>query len=91
MTTKYTTEQLAKLFSVALREQIGDDIFLVIKKNQEKEYQTYRSCASHDYCDANVIMHETLTTALGVDTDLQSLWNLVWNCAKKNDFFVNSL
>lgn len=85
------TERLAKQFSVDLLKCIGaESMARVVTKNKTAEYTD--ACASHDYCDANMVMIDSWRTIMkrghrmNSDDDL-SLWNNAWTLAKQNSFY----
>jgi hypothetical protein len=75
-----TVADLAKRFDAVLREWLtADEYNEVLRLNRTEEYD--RSCASHNFCDANVAMMETML-ALGVNADSEGgrrLFNAAWD------------
>ena len=68
----------------------------MIKLNTSPNYKN--CCASHDFCDANMVMEDALI-ACGMDDDeledgwcgtdpVTWLWNKAWAIAKDNNFFL---
>lgn len=86
-----STEALAQEFAAHLLVCIGDTNFKeVIRRNP-----TYgEACASHDFCDANVVMLEALQAlAPHIDVDdvlsdneIGTLWEEAWSHAKSTGF-----
>ena len=91
-----TVEQVASAFGRLLRETIGININDVIARNKANEGDN--ACASHDFCDANMVMDAAIKECTGVeasdhlnDDAVLALWNAAWNVAKANGFrFVPS-
>lgn len=83
---------LAVEFSFILREWLTEEEMKeVIRKNATVEYLD--SCASHDYCDANMAMSEAFTNVIIKAFDLQDdeaveLFNAGWTVAQLHNFFV---
>lgn len=83
-----STVMLAKKFVDLLMVEIGAKNFVeVLYRNAKPEYKD--ACASHDFCDANMVML-TAWEALGYgEMDANSpadasVWNGAWNIAKTN-------
>lgn len=103
--TKDNIEKLAKAFSKHLwvdfkDEPKGKDMAEIIRRNKTPEYQG--GCATHDFCDSNMVMDAAFTEVMGRDyiffdddkpeTENQNsqdtgLINAAWSLAKKNDFY----
>lgn len=89
------TARLAKEFSAQLLRAIGpDNLQQVVERNRSSEYDN--ACASHDFCDANMVMHAAFCEVLGRDPDLEStkdtdLWNHAWDLAKRVGFSAQSV
>lgn len=85
-------DALSRKFSSILMEWIGKETMEdVVRVNTERGDNT---CASHDHCDANMAMLEAFETMFGRTNDLQNdddtdLWNVSWDIAKKNGFYIN--
>lgn len=95
MNTLPTIETMAKTFSQLLLEEIGiDDLREVVKINRA-DSDPY-TCASHSYCDANMVMDAAFIELTGKSRaeDIENnqwldLWNAAWSEAKENDFYIN--
>jgi hypothetical protein len=90
--TNYTTMKnytLAYAFSENLRACIGiEKLHDVVLLNQAETNPAV--CHSHDYCDANQVMIDTLQAA-GINTTVPvDIINGVWNQAKANQFYIAS-
>lgn len=96
---KNEIELIADKFSELLLAEIGaDNLRLVNKRNTTQEYAG--ACASHDFCDANIVMDEAFRTVKGITIDENSdeyfevmqedanmvLWEKAWNKAKEKGF-----
>lgn len=84
--TTTTPEQLAQKFIELLRKEIGYHSFAeACRRNNTREYQQRDICASHDFCDANVVMaaaFEAFGIVVDVDDDAQiALWSRAWHLA----------
>jgi len=75
-----TVADLAKQFDAVLREWLtAEEYEAVIRRNRTEEYRG--SCATHDFCDANVAMMEAML-AFGVNADSEGghrLFNAAWD------------
>lgn len=82
-----TPETVALAFARALRSQIGAVKYRrVLATNAQNPDAGW--CASHDYCDANMVMHEVMLTFgfdmesdwdMGSDADpIAAMWNAAW-------------
>ena len=84
---------LAQDFSAALRSLLTpEQMESVILQNAEESCSNI--CHSHDFCDANVVMHEVFlargmnTAAEGGIDQWGSLWDAAWNLAKYHGFVI---
>lgn len=82
-------QALAEEFSRLLRRDLGPELMKeVIRLNKTCPPGT---CASHDFCDANMVMHEAqINLKLDLDLGLQSnldIWSGAWDLAFKKEFF----
>lgn len=84
-------KKLAKMFSWEMRCALTkEEMAEVIEANRDLE--NTGACASHDVCDANMVMMEAWTKFFGVDyingdDDEQCrLWSEAWHLAKANEF-----
>lgn len=91
MTYTETEIALAKAFDAALRADIGAaDYAEVLKRNLTDRYSG-GACASHDFCDANMVMlaaYEGMTGSEFPDADDitdadMDLWNNAWSAWRK--------
>ncbi|MDQ6960647.1 MAG: hypothetical protein Q9M27_06400 [Mariprofundaceae bacterium] len=85
-------EQISKAFSDLLTEEIGlMNMDSVIIENSEPDADP-ATCASHSYCDSNMVMLAAYESIMGTVADFQEdavvdYWNAAWSMAKKNDFY----
>jgi hypothetical protein len=92
-------EKLAKKFSELLRsDHTAEEMEEVIEKNREHKANGDNGiCATHDICDANMVMLDAFKSVTGREpsflTDSENeadmpLWNKAWELAKANEFWV---
>lgn len=85
-------ETLAKEFSQSLKSALSsEEMNDLVKKN--KSETTPGICHSHDYCDANMVLHVVFMKH-GMDIADEGgrerwgeVWDSAWNLAKSNDFW----
>ncbi len=77
-------------FAAVLRQWLdADEIAMVRSRNASPEYAANGSCASHDFCDANMAMDAAFEKVLGRGSDIAdlddgsespdiALWNAAW-------------
>src|SRR5262245_47208839 len=89
MTTTTTTDRmLADTFVRLLREQLTPEQFAKMRRlNARAEYANTGCCASHEFCDANMVMAEAFeeqgfATSDDDDTFATARWNRVWDLAR---------
>lgn len=92
-----TADALARKFAENLKEDIGDAALAeVVRRNGDASYDETGSCASHDFCDANMTMLASLMDFGFTDDEvfesdenpLIAVWNEAWDLAKKNNFYI---
>lgn len=92
-----TVEQIARRFSQLLTAYIGDaKVRVAINRNKLESYED--CCASHDFCDANMVMLEafnqlsvkppTDSTAGPEQDEAVRLWGAAWDLARENKFYL---
>lgn len=84
--TKATLTRLALNFAQNLKAEIGVKKFNeVCRRNSTPEYKT--CCASHDFCDANMVMLASFEEVIGrcdLNNEEHLGWmNYAWDVAKK--------
>jgi hypothetical protein len=96
MTITSETVQLARAFGHAMQEQLSRAEFNQMTE-RNKMRDEFGVCASHDFCDANMVMLAAFETTFGrnplpdagemsqADTDL---WNDAWVIAKEAEFYA---
>src|ERR1700744_1220901 len=84
--------RLAMKFSEFLRRDLGTATVLKICERNDAD-EIPGICHSHDFCDANMIMHEAMTVVLGDEPDvggdcqnIVNLWNDAWQMAYNNSY-----
>lgn len=81
-------------FSKNLRSVLSsEEMEELVRKNHAEAIPEI--CHSHDYCDANMVLHEVFMKH-GMDVADEGgierwgeMWDAVWNLAKSNDFAIN--
>lgn len=69
---------LADRFVADLREELGAEKFTTVQtRNDTPEYKTTGCCASHDFCDANQVILDSLKALTGreADPDFETEWD----------------
>lgn len=94
---KRTIVKVAMEFSNILNRDLGAaKMKKVVATNKKRNDNT---CASHDFMDANMAMHEAMGIVLGIGWDagnfaedevMTELWNAAWTLAKKVGFKVTA-
>lgn len=85
--------KLAKAFEAKLRAGLTDEQYAeMLRRNQTPEYAT--CCASHDFCDANMVMFDAWVECFGSEPELESdrdtaIWNQAWDLAIKLYMGIN--
>ena len=85
----HTATQIAGKFSELLQAELTPSELQEARELNKTEEDS-NVCHSHDFCDANMVMHEAFGT-FGIDPldDLDkwsNLWNSAWSLAKKYEF-----
>lgn len=85
-------EQLAREFARLLLEELGEEIMQeVVRLNRTPDYQG-PVCASHNFCDANMVMaaafEETFGREPALDGEDLRMWNEAWDIAHKAEFWL---
>lgn len=80
---------LGALFTQKLRAEVGAVAMEQIVKRNITNPSGF--CASHDFCDANVVMAEAFTDLFHCEFDLQAddhvaICNVAWDLAKAGGF-----
>lgn len=83
------TAQLARSFSRGLARTIGAANLSIVRSRNA--IGRANVCASHDFCDANMVMDSAFRRVIGRAIDLQSdadcaLWDSAWSAAKRAGF-----
>jgi hypothetical protein len=88
--------RVAAAFSRVLRDWLTVDEFAeLVELNREETDKTV--CHSHDFCDANMAMHEALVECGAIDKDgfdaddefIVELFSAAWDEAVKNEFYLH--
>jgi hypothetical protein len=92
MDSDMVTEQetsLAYEFAAILREWLSEAEFEEVRRrNALPEYDDAGACASHDFCDANIVMEEAFKRVFNREPDVSTeadtdIWNTAWDTAKR--------
>jgi len=86
-----TVNAIAERFAIELQAELSEKQFAEIKRRNATEQYSHGSCASHDFCDANVVMenawnriaHSDLGKVDPESETHQRIWNLAWDTARK--------
>jgi hypothetical protein len=87
--------KLAHVFADVLKERLtSEQVHEINRRNASLEYGG-NTCASHDFCDANMVMDAAFTGLLGRemlidDDDDLAACNSAWTIAKDNAFFTET-
>lgn len=87
LTANVSPAQLAHAFTDALRAHLGPEKFSAMRLRNYKAGPS-PVCASHDYCDANEVMHAAGVRigawhrAEGMTDRVTALWNAAWTAAR---------
>ena len=86
------TETLARDFARRLRDVCGAAALVEMDRRNRDDYPD-GACASHDFCDANIVMAATLEAyldlapgSLELDDSTIPLWDGAWNHAAQAGF-----
>lgn len=88
---------IAREFSKLLRAALTEtEMKKVVARNRSKGYIDENLCASHDFCDANMVMDEAFQKVMERPTRPTAkadadLWNGAWTLAKSHDFVVEDI
>lgn len=81
---------LSAVFSRMVREELADHLTEIRARNATQDYA--KSCATHDFCDANMIMLAALSEYSGIEEDELDLeantaiMNAAWDESKSKGF-----
>lgn len=88
-----TIDKVARKFAELMKAEIGIGKLKLV--NEQDEDNTSNTCATHDFCDANMVMHEAMLHVTNIDAsdegttdETRELWNEAWDHAKRNRFFL---
>ena len=80
-------QKLALAFRWGLERELSCDQFAEMRRRNVGNVGD-SICASHDFCDANLVMYDAFEAVVGREADLHEkqvdldLWNAAWNFAK---------
>lgn len=89
-------EKIAREFSKLLRQELSDEDMETVNYRNEHEYDD-SCCATHDFCDANMVMDQAFKSVMGYSPlglaldsaarmEAMELWNAAWDVAKERKF-----
>lgn len=83
-------EALAQAFSEEVRGELSAAELADV--NTANSSDENGPCATHDYCDANMLMAEAFTRIMGREFDYSDadaeIWNAAWAMAKHERFYA---
>lgn len=89
MTTP-STSALARAFARRVREELSPHLLEIVRRNRTPEYKG--CCATHDFCDANMLMLDAWSEITGEDPDAwdgdedMGVVNAAWDLARESEF-----
>lgn len=88
---EFQIESMALAFSILLKKCLTQDQFEYVV-NMQPINHIPNACYSHNFCDANEVMHEAFKRVMGREIDNDSdedteLWEAAWSLAKENNFY----
>lgn len=93
-----TTAVVARAFCAALADSLGHELDLVREAN--KRYDDPNVCATHDFCDANMIMDGVMRecginmewdSEDGMPAFISDLWDAAWAMAREAEFYADRI
>lgn len=83
-----TVEQLSSAFSDLVRGRLGGHLDKIVERNRTNGKDV---CATHDFCDANMLMAEAFEEVQGREPDVASeddaaVWSAAWDISKQREF-----
>lgn len=93
---KTTVTEVAVEFTRIMLSSTAPAVMRIVReRNREFIAEGLYDCATHDYCDANIVMmHAFLNLDLpdpSEDEALIPLWNAAWDLARKCDFNIDTI
>lgn len=83
---------LAREFSARVRDELANELPEILARNRALRAEGGRSsCATHDFCDANMLMADAFLAVTGREPDCESdadaaLWSDAWDLAARYEF-----
>lgn len=79
-------QAIAADFALSLKKRIGAKKFEEMRRKNATPDYGGGVCASHDYCDANVVMEASFRRVVGREPDTSDdadikVWNTAWDVA----------
>lgn len=94
VTRERSVDALAAAFAAKIREELSpEEVAEIDRLNKERDDS---SCATHDFCDANMPMSEAFKAVYGHEVRAHSdadaaLWNAAWTKAKRAGFAAKAV
>lgn len=93
ITSSETIAKIADKFAEVLKEWLTVEEFAEMKRLNETPEYAVSVCASQDYCDANMAMHEAIIAITGQEPmtagegpeveEACRVWNAAWELARE--------
>jgi hypothetical protein len=88
---EYNIPAIANEFASILLENVGEENLREINRRNAAEKNS-DICHSHDFCDANICMHDAFVSLaynpMFDEENIVKAWVKAWNLAKKNRFEI---
>ena len=89
--TEKPVERLSALFSSMIRHEFYKELPEIVSTNRRYRKEGLDCCATHDHCDANMIMAAAFKQAMGYEPNLKGssdvhLWNEAWKLSFDREF-----
>lgn len=84
--TEIDAREVGRHFASLLREELGGADYARLRERVRAQSADERSCPSHDFCDANVVMMGAVSRTTGLDHEgffdlegYEAVWIDAWN------------
>lgn len=93
MTDIHETIRLAQAFGEQVQTAFGPAQFREICYLNKSSHASTSICATHDFCDANMLMEAAFQATFGRESDVADeadakVWSDAWAIAKAAEFFA---
>jgi hypothetical protein len=84
-------DSLSETFVAIVNRDLSEHLVEINRRNTTQDGTG--ACATHDFCDANLLMHEAFVATMGREPDSASdadaeLWGAAWYAAKASRFVL---